>query len=258
MPPPTIASLSTAKKLGIIVPSTNTAVETMTISLLASLQANIIPIFTRTRVLTLGADAATQAQFTPSAFITAAQLLADAAPDAIIWNGTSGMFVNGASLAADQALAKTMTDACGGITCTTNTLATIAALEHFDIKDVSIAVPYTPEITQRVNEFFTKSGYTVHNTVRLDETPPTNADIGAVDAETIKDLVRRSVTPQTKAVLVACTNFPATPLADELEKELGVVVLDSIAVSAWYGLKLLGVKGTGEKMKEWGRLLSSL
>ncbi|KAF2161780.1 hypothetical protein M409DRAFT_58856 [Zasmidium cellare ATCC 36951] len=257
MAPPTIASLSTAKKLAFIVPSTNTAVETLTISLLHSLQANIIPLFTRTRVLTLGTDSSSTAQFTPAAFTAAAQLLADAAPDAIIWNGTSGMFVGG-DVAADKALAKTLTDACNGISCSTNTLATIAALEYFSIRDISIAVPYTPDVTQRVSDFFTREGYRVHKALRLEETPPTNDAIGKCSAAAIKDLVRRAVTPETKAVLVACTNFPATLLVGELERELGVVVLDSIAVSAWYGLKLLGVKGTKEKMEGWGRLLCSL
>lgn len=164
----------------------------------------------------------------------------------------------GSALSTDEALARTLTEACAGIPCSTNTLATIAALEHFSIRDISIAVPYTPDVTQRVSEFFTNEGYRVHRALRLEETPPTNDAIGKCSAAAIKDLVRRAVTPETKAVLVACTNFPATPLVDELERELGVVVLDSIAVSAWYGLKLLGVKGTKEKMEGWGRLLCSL
>lgn len=257
MSPTTIASLSTAQKLAFIVPSTNTAVETLTISILNSLNANIIPLFTRIRVTTLDTTSASRAQFTPEALTSAAQLLADAEPAAIIWNGTSGMFVGG-DLNDDKALAKAMTDASGGVPCSTNTIATVAALEAFDVKDISIAVPYTPEMTQKLDDFFSKEGFRVHKALCLDQTPPSNAAIGKCSPESIKDLVRRSVTPETKAVLVACTNFPATALADELEKELGVLVLDSIAVSAWYGLKLMGIKGTAEKMEGWGSLLCSL
>lgn len=87
MAPSVIANLATAKKIGFIVPSSNTAVETMTISILATLKANIIPIFTRIRVLTLGTDSASKAQFNEQAFMDAAQLLADAGADAILWNG---------------------------------------------------------------------------------------------------------------------------------------------------------------------------
>lgn len=168
------------------------------------------------------------------------------------------MFI-GSDLAADKALAQSMTDACGGkIPCSTNTIATIAALEHLDIKDISIAVPYTADVTQKLVDFFSNEGYRVQRALRLDETPPSNKAIGMCSPESIKDLVRRSVTPETKAVLIACTNFPGTPLADELEKELGVLVLDSITVTAWYGLRMVGVRGTGEKMEGWGKLLCSL
>lgn len=257
-PPLTIATLPTARKLAFIVPSTNTAVEALTISLLHSLQANIIPIFTRIRVLTLGTDASSKSQFSTKTLTDAAQLLADAEPDAILWNGTSGMFVGG-DLAADRVLAEAMTEACGGeVPCSTNTIATIAALEFFNVKDISIAVPYTPELTGKLDFFFTNEGYHVHRALCMEKTPATNIDIGKCSPESIKDLVRRSVTPETKAVLVACTNFPGTPLADELEKELGVLVLDSIAVTAWYGLRLMGIKGKGAKMEGWGRLLCSL
>ncbi|CAK4034610.1 Hypothetical predicted protein [Lecanosticta acicola] len=262
MPPSTPSSLSASPKLAFIVPSSNTAVEALTISMLHSLPKNItiIPIFTRIRVQTLGTDPSSLAQFNNTeTFTTASQLLSDAQPAAILWNGASGMFVGGA-LASDQALARAMSDATPNKTpCSTTTLATCAALEFLGIRDISIAVPYTPELTKRVSDFFTNEGYTVHSACCMDTTPASNIDIATCSPEEIREVIRRSVVPgKTQAVLVACTNWPAAPLVAELEAELGVCVLDSVAVTLWHGLRMIGAQGShySDSMKQWGKLFS--
>lgn len=213
--------------------------------------------FTRTRVLTLGTDADSLSQFDPSAFVNAAQLLADAAPDAILWNGTSGMFTGG-TLAEDRALAKAMSAAAGGIPCSTTTIATVAALEHLGIRDVSIAVPYTPELTAKVADFFTKEGFVVHNASCMDQTPSSNIEIAKCAHDDIKAVIRKCVKPETRAVLVTCTNWPATALAKEMEEELGIPIIDSIAATAWEGLRLISSRSGVVGMEEWGQLLSSM
>ncbi|CZT17027.1 uncharacterized protein RCC_02859 [Ramularia collo-cygni] len=257
MPASTIADLRTAKKIGFIVPSSNVAVEALTISILHSLNANIIPIFTRIRVLTLGTDPTSISQFSHSAFVTAAQLLADAACDAILWNGTSGMFVGGTT-ADDRALAEAMSAAAGGIPCSTTTLATIAALDHLAIRDVSIAVPYTPELTAKVEEFFSKEGYVVHEAMCMERTPESNIQIAKCSDDDIRDVIKKSATSGTKAVLVTCTNWPATALVGELERELGIPIIDSIAVTLWQGLQMISYQSGEADSSQWGRLLSSM
>lgn len=257
MPAPVIANLITAKKIAFIVPSSNTAVETLTLSILQSLQADIIPLFTRLRVTTLSADSKTTSQFEPQKLVAAAQLLADAGADFILWNGTSGMFT-GQSLADDRALAEQMSHAVG-VPCSTNTIATIEALRSLRINDVSIAVPYVPAVTAKVQEFYQKEGYNVHKAVSMVPSPVNNLEIARTKDVDVINVVRLSVTPKTEAILAACTNWPVTHLAADIEAELrDVVVLDSIAVSAWYALKMVGLQGVGCKLADWGQLLSSL
>lgn len=164
----------------------------------------------------------------------------------------------GKSLEEDKLMAKKMTDAVG-VTCSTNTIATVEALEFLGVRDVSIAVPYTDDVTEKLVQFFEKEEYRVHGAVAQKPTPVSNLDIARCSDEEISQVVRQSVKPETKAVLIACTNYPGTPLSADLEAGLdGVVVLDSIAVSAWYALKMLGIKGQGEQLKYWGSLLASL
>ena len=51
---------------------------------------------------------------------------------------------------------------------------------------------------------------------------------------------------------IFCTNLPGAPLAEELERELGIPVYDSIATVVWKSLKLAGVDT--RRVRGWGRL----
>ncbi|KAK3718571.1 hypothetical protein LTR37_005075 [Vermiconidia calcicola] len=242
---------ATCKKVGFIVPSSNTAVEPITQAIFQSLNEDIICIFTRIKVKTVGTDAKSTSQFSIENMVEAAQLLADSEPDCIIWNGTSGMWV-GTGLEEDRKLAKAMQDATG-IPCSTTTIATIEALEHLQAKKMSIAVPYTEALTAKVAEFYTGCGYEVVKTTRLGNTPASNLEIGRSDLDDIKDVIRRSATPDSKVINVACTNWPATGLVEELEQELGILIMDSISVTTWWALRLIGLR---KGISGWGRLLA--
>ena len=85
---PALPDLATCKKIGFIVPSSNTTVEPTTQAIFDSLNENVICIFTSIKVNTVGTDASSTLQFSKETMVQAARLLADAEPDAIIWNGT--------------------------------------------------------------------------------------------------------------------------------------------------------------------------
>jgi maleate isomerase len=58
--------------------------------------------------------------------------------------------------------------------------------------------------------------------------------------------------PRSQGIAVVCTNVPAAPLADELEAHFGIPVFDSIAVTAWKCLDMLGIE---PNITGWGKLL---
>ena len=247
-----VPDLATCKKIGFIVPSSNTAVEPITQAIFQSLDANIICIFTRIRVQTIGTDAKSGSQFSTQNMVDAAKLLADSKPDCILWNGTSGMWVPHASLEQDRKLAKAMQDATG-TPCSTTTIATVEALEYIKAKKVTIAVPYPKDLTAKVSEFFTGCGYEVTASERLESAPGSNLEIAASGEEDIKEVIRRSAKPGTDAILVACTNWPASGLVEELEEELGMTIIDSISVTTWWALHMIGWEA---QAAGWGQLLS--
>lgn len=250
---PFLPNLATCKKVGFIVPSSNTAVEPITQAIFASLNSSdVICIFTRIQVKTVGTDSASTSQFSIENMVAAARLLADAQADAIVWNGTSGMWV-GTGLEADQQLAKAMQDATG-IPCSTTTLATVEALKLHDIKRLSLAVPYTAALAEKLVEFYTGCGFEVMKTARMETTPGSNIEIARTGMEEIKDVLKRSTFDGSGAIVVACTNWPAAGLVEEVEKPLGKLVVDSIVVTAWMGLRMVGLR---EDVEGWGELMRS-
>lgn len=245
-----IPDLATCKKIGFIVPSSNTAVEPTTTALFQSLNTNVICVFTRIRVKTVGTDAESASQFSTEVFVEAARLLADAQVDAILWNGTSGMWTEG-GLEADKQLAKAMKDATS-IPCSTTSIAIIEALNHLNIDMISIAVPYDQPTTARVKKFFKSANFEVYRCGRLEQTPTSNIDIAKSCTEDIKAVIRCAKSPWTQAVVVACTNWPASSFAEDLETELEVTIIDSVTATVWCALRMIGVK---KRISGWGLLM---
>jgi maleate isomerase len=157
--------------------------------------------------------------------IEAARLLADASPDCILWHGTSGMWIPDASLTKDFELARAMQTATG-IPCSTNTIATVEALNFLQARNVSVAVPYTEALTATVAQFFQCCGFEVTAAERLIPTPGSNVEIAQSRLEDIRSVIKRSAFG-SDAIVVACTNWPASGMVQELEAQLGTTVVDS-------------------------------
>jgi maleate isomerase len=66
--------------------------------------------------------------------------------------------------------------------------------------------------------------------------------------------VTHDVAHDVDAVAVVCTNLAAASLVADLEAELGVPVLDSVAVTLWQALR---VAGRDVPIEGWGALLAA-
>lgn len=266
--PSRIPNLRTCKKLGFIVPSSNAVVEPTCNALIQDLNRSttttttnpngpeIVALYTRIRVKTIGTDSASTSQFSTATLVEAAQLLADAQCDAILWNGTSGMWV-GADLAADEALAKAMSDATG-VPCGTTTLATVAALREKGFDRIALATPYTDALTRKCVDFFQACGFDVLRAERLRETPGSNLEIGRSPPGDAKEVVMRACRDEVpQAVIVACTNWAGAVEAQGVEDAVSssMLVVDSVTVTVWMALRLVDWKGG---MEGWGTLMRSV
>ena len=191
--------------------------------------------FARIRVEAISLQDRHRNQFGAEQMLAAAELLADAAVDAIIWNGTSGGW-NG--LEADRALCALIAERTGIATSTT-TLAQLELLERRGLHRCALAVPYTPDVTARIEDVLADGGVTV--TGRACAGVSDNRSMAHVTEEQVRALARAADTPDAECVLIYCTGVAGAQLAAELEQELGKPVYDSVAVSLWKGLEMVGI-----------------
>ena len=233
-------------RLGMLTPSSNTVLEPMTAALLAG--TGHTAHFGRFRVLSIGLDAGANAQFTGGPVVAAAELLADAKVHSLCWNGTSGSWLG---LAADRALAAACT-AATGIPATTCTLALMEALALLRARRVALVTPYLGSVQAAIVANLAAAGLECVAERHLED--PGNYSFAEHDEATVERLVREVAAAGPEAVIIHCTNFRGTRLAARLEAELGCVILDSIAVALWGGLRAAGAATTG--LSAWGRLFT--
>jgi maleate isomerase len=65
-------------------------------------------------------------------------------------------------------------------------------------------------------------------------------------------MTREVAEAKPQAITIFCTNLRGAPLVEELERELGIPVYDTIATVVWKSLRLAGVEP--RRVQGWGRL----
>ena len=232
-------------RIGMLTPSSNTALEPVTIAMLRDVP-DVSVHFSRLHVIGTSLDRSSTAQFTKEAFLHAASLLADARVDVIAWNGTSGSWMG---LDWERELCKAI-ETETGITATGSTLAFFDAFKKFGVKRYSLAVPYVQDHTEKIIETYAREGLECVASDYLGY--KTNAEIDAVPESRFREQLEAVAVPQSQAIAVVCTNVPAAPLVEDVEKNVGIPIIDSIAVTAWKCLEMVGIEPA---LSGWGKLL---
>ena len=232
-------------RLGMITPSSNSALEPMTCEMLAGMRG-VSAHFSRFRVTEIALDAPALGQFDPTYMLPAAELLADAKAQAIAWNGTSASWLG---IDRDEALCAAIT-AKTGAPATTSTLACLDALRCAGAQRIGLVTPYTQDVQRRIGDVWRAAGAPClaerHLGIR------DNFTFAEVAPDTIADMIRGVAQEGCDAVVILCTNMNGARVAADLERELGVLVLDSIAVTLWRTLKIAGIDGRA--LAPWGRI----
>jgi maleate isomerase len=233
-------------RIGMITPSSNTCLEPMTYRILGD-REDVTVHATRIPVTRIALDSSSDKQFDVGGMRAAAELLATADVDVIAWNGTSGSWLGAEH---DRAIAEEITNATG-VTATTSTLAYLDAFERFRLKRIGLITPYTSDVNDQVVVAYGKLGIDVTGSVAL----------GLSDNESFARVAPEELLPGSRALAAAapdalvylCTNLYGAPVAQQIEQETGVPVLDSVATTIWKCLDAVGAKLLDER---WGRLLS--
>jgi len=235
--------------LGMLTPSSNTVLEPYTAAILAGLLPAVTAHFQRFRVTRIGLSDDALAQFDPAALLEAARLLADARVDAIAWNGTSAGWLG---FEADRRLCAAIT-AATGIAATTSVLAINDALVALGARRIGLVTPYTPDVQARIVANYCGAGFEVASETHLDEAD--NFSFSDFDEEIIARDMRAAAAARPDALVILCTNLRGAPTVARMERELGIPVLDSVAVTVWKTLHMTGVDPS--LIRGWGALFQS-
>jgi maleate isomerase len=233
------------KRLGMLTPSSNTVLEPVTYVMLGS-SSGISAHFQRFRVTEIALDANALHQFDPSLMLLAVDLLADAKVDAMAWNGTSASWLG---IERDKSLCEAIV-ARTGKPATTSTLACIDAVRAHGAKRVGLVTPYTDDVQARIGKVWAEAGIPCHAERHLGLRD--NFSFGQVAPSEIADMIRAVVRDGCDAVVVLCTNMEGAAVAVALERELNVLILDSVAVTLWRTMALAGVDP--RSLSGWGRV----
>ena len=238
------------RRIGMIVPSSNTCLEPQTYRILGD-REDVTVHFARIEVTRIALDAGSNTQFDHSTMVEAARLLRTADVDVIAWNGTAGSWLGPEH---DRAMVDKIT-AATGVPATTSTLAYLDAFARFDLERLALVTPYTSDVNDSIVSTYAEEGIEVVGErhlglhvnesfarVRPEELVPLSLELSAGGAGA-----------RAQALVYLCTNLYGAPVVEQVEAETGLPALDSVAVTLWRCLDLIGADGIDAR---WGRLLA--
>ncbi|AVA35046.1 maleate isomerase [Cupriavidus metallidurans] len=232
-------------RLGMLTPSSNTALEPITSAMVSGLP-KVSAHFSRFTVTEISLRDQALGQFDLEKILAAARLLADARVDVIAWNGTSSGWLG---FDKDEALCRQITEATG-IPATTSVLALNEILEKTGARRFGLATPYLHDVQERIVANYQRSGFDCSAERHLGL--HVNYSFAEVDEDTVRKMVRELAAEKPQAITTFCTNLHAAHLVEALEAETGIPVYDTIATVVWKSLRLAGVDTRA--LQGWGRL----
>ncbi len=162
------------------------------------------------------------------------RLVADHAPDAVVWACTSGSFVYGYDGARRQAKAIARRT---GLPATSTSLAFARAVRALGLTRVAVAASYPRDVAVHFVDLLHRAGATV--TDLASHGIVTAAEVGALPPEGVLDLVGQAPRAGAQALLVPDTAMHTLGVVPQMEETAGMPVLTANQVTVWDGLRLL-------------------
>lgn len=231
--------------LGMLTPSSNTALEPLTSAMLSGLP-EVSAHFGRFRVTEISLQPQALGQFDVAPILEAARLLADAHVDVIAWNGTSSGWLG---FEADVALCQLIEQETG-VRCCTSVLALNEIMEKTQRKRFGLVTPYLDDVQAAIVANYARSGFECVAERHLNRS--VNFSFSEVEPTQIVQMAHEAAEARPQCLTTFCTNLRAAQLAPALEAALGLPVYDTVSTAVWKSLRLCGVDT--RRVKGWGSL----
>lgn len=236
------------KKLGMLTPSSNTVLEPVTNAILSNVPG-VSAHYARFRVTEVSLSSSAFNQFDIEHMMQAARMLADAKVDVIAYNGTSGGWVG---FDNDRKLCEQITKETG-IPATTSVLALNELFKIFKVNKYGIVSPCERVVVEKIIKNYSEIGLQCE--AFQCSGISNNYECSNIDEETIKEMIRKVALPGIEVITAFGTNLWSAPLAEELEQELDITLLDTISAVVWKCLHIVGIPS--QSVKGWGQLFNT-
>ncbi|SIO49171.1 maleate isomerase [Burkholderia sp. GAS332] len=181
---------------------------------------------------------------------TAAASIANTEPDIVVYGCTSGSFFEGPEWnqricdeLGEIAKAPVITTAGAMVECVTRN-------RH---ERIDVVTPYVALTNERLKAFLSHYNVSVGNLGTFDMLDM--FDHAKIQPEEVYRKVKQTVSADSTAVFVACTQVRALEVLELLEQDLGIPVYSAVQATAWLAFDKLGLAPV---INGYGSLLSSL
>lgn len=243
-------------RIGMIVPSSNTTMETEIPAMLRAREE------IRPERFTFHSSRMRMQHVTPEQLtamdadsLRCAAELADARVDAMAYACLVAIMSQGRGYhsVSEPKLARIAKEESGGdIPVLSSAGALTEALAHLGVKKIAVVTPYMKSLTATVCDYIEHEGFEVTDSLSLEV--PDNLAVGRLDPQNLIEHAARVDTSGADALVIsACVQMPSLPVLDTLQQQFDIPVLSAAAATTW---RLLGSLGLEQVVPRAGALLA--
>jgi maleate isomerase len=149
-------------------------------------------------------------------------------PSLVVHGCTAAGFLAGRE--ANNRVANTIREQSGARVVSTGQ-SMIDVLEHEDVDEIAVVTPYVDSVNEGLRAYVASAdiGVEVLKSFNCEDTEA----LGRVSEQQVMDLALATVTPQSRALFIACSQLPTLNILEPLRQKLGIPVWSSISATAW-------------------------
>jgi maleate isomerase len=235
--------VSDAQRIGLIVPSSNTTIETEIPEMLRRAGERTGRRFTyhSSRAVLHTVDAEGLDRMVGQLERCGSELV-DAHVDAIVYACLVALMARGtgAHVEAERRLEELVAASGTTATVTSSAGALVRVLQGAGFRRVAILTPYMKPLTASVAAYLEAEGIEVVDSMSLEVAD--NIEVGRLDPARLPDLAAQMDTSRADAVVIsACVQMPSLPAIPAAEERLGLPVLSAATANAHELLTRLGL-----------------
>jgi maleate isomerase len=245
----------TSRRIGLIVPSSNTTMETEVPEMLRRYAEATGERFTfhssRARLHNVDPDSLERMVNDSDRCV---EELSDAAVDVLAYACLVAIMARGrdAHIEAESRLARVAAETGNPAPVVSSAGALVRALQAMNVRRVALVMPYQPPLAARVAKYIEDSEIEVADMIALDVVD--NLAVGRLDQAALVGHAKRLDTSRADAVVLSCcVQMPSLDAIPEAEQALGLPVLSAATATVHGVLRELGLEAV---VPDAGALLS--